>query len=50
MKVTPAHSRADYELGKVHGLPLISVIGEDGSMTAECGDWLQVRVPLTPGP
>ncbi|KYO19901.1 valine--tRNA ligase, mitochondrial [Alligator mississippiensis] len=41
MKVTPAHSRADYELGKVHGLPLISVIGEDGSMTAECGDWLQ---------
>ncbi|XP_067386203.1 valine--tRNA ligase, mitochondrial isoform X2 [Emydura macquarii macquarii] len=41
VKVTPAHSHADYELGKQHGLPLVSVIGEDGAMTAECGDWLQ---------
>uniref|UniRef100_A0A8C3ICW9 Valine--tRNA ligase, mitochondrial n=1 Tax=Chrysemys picta bellii TaxID=8478 RepID=A0A8C3ICW9_CHRPI len=41
VKVTPAHSHADYELGKHHGLPLVSVIGEDGAMTAECGDWLQ---------
>ncbi|XP_074872876.1 valine--tRNA ligase, mitochondrial [Carettochelys insculpta] len=41
VKVTPAHSHADYELGKQHGLPLVSVIGEDGVMTAECGDWLQ---------
>uniref|UniRef100_A0A8C3PBU8 Valine--tRNA ligase, mitochondrial n=1 Tax=Chrysemys picta bellii TaxID=8478 RepID=A0A8C3PBU8_CHRPI len=35
VKVTPAHSHADYELGKHHGLPLVSVIGEDGAMTAE---------------
>ncbi|EMP27873.1 Valyl-tRNA synthetase [Chelonia mydas] len=41
VKVTPAHSHADYELGKQHGLPPVSVIGEDGAMTAECGDWLQ---------
>uniref|UniRef100_A0A8C8VGQ6 Valine--tRNA ligase, mitochondrial n=1 Tax=Pelusios castaneus TaxID=367368 RepID=A0A8C8VGQ6_9SAUR len=41
VKVTPAHSHADYELGKQLGLPLVSVIGEDGAMTAECGDWLQ---------
>nr|XP_048674356.1 valine--tRNA ligase, mitochondrial isoform X2 [Caretta caretta] len=41
VKVTPAHSHADYELAKQHGLPLVSVIGEDGAMTAECGDWLQ---------
>ncbi|XP_075770264.1 valine--tRNA ligase, mitochondrial isoform X3 [Pelodiscus sinensis] len=41
VKVTPAHSHTDYELGKQHGLPLVSVIGEDGTMTAQCGDWLQ---------
>ncbi|XP_042305837.1 valine--tRNA ligase, mitochondrial-like isoform X2 [Sceloporus undulatus] len=41
VKVTPAHSYADYELAREHRLPFISVIAEDGSMTAECGEWLQ---------
>nr|XP_060615906.1 valine--tRNA ligase, mitochondrial-like [Anolis sagrei ordinatus] len=41
VKVTPAHSYADYELAHRHGLPLVSVIEEDGTMTAECGEWLQ---------
>ncbi|KAJ6652878.1 hypothetical protein lerEdw1_010536 [Lerista edwardsae] len=41
VKVTPAHSHADYELGHGHGLPSVSVIAEDGTMTAECGEWLQ---------
>ncbi|XP_066469580.1 valine--tRNA ligase, mitochondrial [Tiliqua scincoides] len=41
VKVTPAHSHADYELGRGHGLPSVSVIAEDGTMTPECGEWLQ---------
>ncbi|XP_077781306.1 valine--tRNA ligase, mitochondrial isoform X1 [Podarcis muralis] len=41
VKVTPAHSHADYELARRHSLPFISVIAEDGTMTVECGHWLQ---------
>lgn len=42
VKVTPAHSPADAELGSRHGLTPLSVIAEDGTMTSVCGDWLQV--------
>lgn len=42
VKVTPAHSPADAELGSRHGLSALSVIAEDGTMTSVCGDWLQV--------
>lgn len=42
VKVTPAHSPADAELGARHGLKPLSVISEDGTMTSLCGDWLQV--------
>ncbi|XP_053523369.1 valine--tRNA ligase, mitochondrial isoform X4 [Artibeus jamaicensis] len=41
VKVTPAHSPADAELGSRHGLSSLSVIAEDGTMTSVCGDWLQ---------
>ncbi|XP_054834511.1 valine--tRNA ligase, mitochondrial isoform X2 [Eublepharis macularius] len=41
VKITPAHSHVDYELGRRRGLPFVSVIAEDGTMTAECGEWLQ---------
>lgn len=41
VKVTPAHSPADAELGARHGLKPLSVIEEDGTMTSLCGDWLQ---------
>nr|XP_035976328.1 valine--tRNA ligase, mitochondrial isoform X1 [Halichoerus grypus] len=41
VKVTPAHSPADAELGARHGLSPLSVIAEDGTMTSLCGDWLQ---------
>ncbi len=37
VKVTPAHDFNDFEMGKRHGLPMISVIGPDGRMTAEAG-------------
>lgn len=42
VKVTPAHSPADADLGARHGLNPLSVIAEDGTMTSLCGDWLQV--------
>nr|XP_033772226.1 valine--tRNA ligase, mitochondrial isoform X2 [Geotrypetes seraphini] len=41
VKVTPAHSLMDHEIGADHNLPLISVIGGDGEMTEACGDWLK---------
>ncbi|XP_007532396.1 valine--tRNA ligase, mitochondrial isoform X1 [Erinaceus europaeus] len=41
VKVTPAHSPADAELGARHGFTPLSVIAEDGTMTSLCGDWLQ---------
>jgi valyl-tRNA synthetase len=34
LKVTPAHDFNDYELGKRHDLPFISVMGKDGKITA----------------
>ncbi len=33
VKVTPAHSPIDFELGKKHNLEIINVINEDGKMT-----------------
>ncbi|MEZ5314487.1 MAG: valine--tRNA ligase, partial [Thermoanaerobaculia bacterium] len=37
VKVTPFHDLADFELGKRHGLPGISVIDRHGRMTAAAG-------------
>jgi valyl-tRNA synthetase len=33
LKITPGHDPNDFEIGRRHGLPEISVIGEDGLMT-----------------
>ena len=38
LKVTPAHDPNDFEIARRHGLPEVSVIGEDGKMTALAGD------------
>ncbi|MFN8109971.1 MAG: valine--tRNA ligase [Thermoleophilia bacterium] len=38
LKITPAHDPNDFEIGRRHGLEAISVIGEDGRMTAAAGD------------
>jgi valyl-tRNA synthetase len=35
LKVTPAHDPNDFEIGQRHGLQVVSVIGEDGRLTAE---------------
>jgi valyl-tRNA synthetase len=37
LKITPGHDPNDFELGRAHGLPELSVIGEDGRMSAEAG-------------
>ncbi len=39
VKVTPAHDPNDYECGLRHELEQITVIGEDGKMTAEAGKY-----------
>src|SRR5829696_4492517 len=38
LKITPGHDPADFEIGRAHGLEEISVIGEDGRMTAAAGE------------
>lgn len=38
LKVTPGHDPKDYEIGRDHSLPELTVIGPDGRMTAEAGD------------
>ncbi|HET6414514.1 MAG TPA: valine--tRNA ligase [Anaeromyxobacter sp.] len=37
VKVTPAHDFNDFEVGKRHGLEMITVIGPDGRMTEAAG-------------
>ena len=39
VKVTPAHDPNDFEMGRRHGLEQISVIDEDGKMTAAAGPY-----------
>ena len=39
LKITPAHDPNDFEVGRIHDLPSIKVIGDDGKMTAEAGKY-----------
>lgn len=39
MKVTPGHSKIDYEIGKRHNLPVISILTESGLLNENCGDF-----------
>jgi valyl-tRNA synthetase len=39
IKVTPGHDPVDFEIGRRHGLPLRTVIGFDGKMTAAAGKY-----------
>jgi valyl-tRNA synthetase len=38
LKITPGHDPNDFEIGRRHGLQAVSVIGEDGRMTAAAGE------------
>jgi valyl-tRNA synthetase len=37
LKITPGHDANDFEIGRRHDLDEVTVIGEDGTMTAEAG-------------
>ncbi len=39
VKVTPAHDQNDFDMGQRHGLDSVSVIDEDGKMTADAGPY-----------
>src|SRR5207244_12936361 len=38
LKVTPGHDPADFEIGRDHDLPELTVIGLDGKMNADAGE------------
>jgi valyl-tRNA synthetase len=38
LKVTPGHDPTDFEIGRDHGLPELTVIGLDGRMNADAGE------------
>jgi valyl-tRNA synthetase len=46
LKVTPAHDPNDFEIARRHGLPEVSVIGEDGRMTELAGTAYARLTPL----
>ena len=51
LKVTPAHDKNDYMLGKTHNLETIDIFNEDGTLSAEAGmyvgkDRFDVRVEI----
>jgi valyl-tRNA synthetase len=53
LKVTPAHSLIDYEIGLRHGLSMISVIDENAKMNENAGefqglDYLTAREKIVP--
>lgn len=39
LKITPAHDPNDFEIGNRHGLLIKKVIGDDGLMTSEAGEF-----------
>ena len=38
LKVTPGHDAKDYDIGRDHALPELTVIADDGTMDAEAGE------------
>jgi valyl-tRNA synthetase len=44
LKITPGHDPNDFEIGRKHGLEEISVIGPDGRLTEEAGDFAGMTV------
>ncbi len=38
LKVTPAHDKADYEIGQCHGLDIIDIMNPDGTLNEHAGE------------
>jgi valyl-tRNA synthetase len=43
LKITPGHDPTDFEIGRDHGLPTLTVIGPDGHLTADGFDGLDQK-------
>jgi len=41
LKITPGHDPNDFEIGRKHGLPELTVIGEDGRLIGDCAGRFQ---------
>jgi valyl-tRNA synthetase len=39
VKITPAHDKNDYEVGKRHNLPMINILNKDATLNAEGGPY-----------
>jgi valyl-tRNA synthetase len=44
LKITPGHDVNDFEIGRKHGLEEIGIIGPDGRMTADAGEYAGMSV------
>ncbi len=44
VKITPAHDPNDFEMGRRHGLEMLSVMNEDGTMAAEAGEYAGMTI------
>ena len=43
LKITPGHDPNDFEIGERHALPVINVMGEDGTLNEEAGPYAGVE-------
>ena len=43
LKITPGHDPNDFEIGERHSLPVINVMGEDGTLNEEAGPYAGVE-------
>jgi valyl-tRNA synthetase len=41
LKVTPAHDKADFEIGQRHGLPVVDILNPDASLNEHAGEDLR---------
>ena len=39
VKITPGHDPNDWRMGQRHGLPVVSILNDDGSLNDEAGQW-----------
>lgn len=43
VKITPAHDQNDYEMGKRHDLPFITIFDDDGNIIGDCGAFVGMK-------
>ncbi|GAB0089448.1 Valyl-tRNA synthetase [Sergentomyia squamirostris] len=43
VKITPAHDPNDYEVGKRHNLPFITIFNDDGIIIGDCGEFTGMK-------